>query len=91
MDKVCDTCVSQEGRHYCLLHSRQMRDMNVETCPDWEQRPVCRCDLDRWQPEKDTGHSWVCPIHKAMKRRHANATEQAHAGSASPGSDGSQS
>jgi len=25
----------------------------------------CRCDLDNWQPEKVTGHSWVCPIHKA--------------------------
>lgn len=24
----------------------------------------CRCDLDRWQPEYRTGHSWVCPIHK---------------------------
>uniref|UniRef100_A0A6M3X5F1 Uncharacterized protein n=1 Tax=viral metagenome TaxID=1070528 RepID=A0A6M3X5F1_9ZZZZ len=24
----------------------------------------CVCDLDRWEPEKGTGHSWVCPIHK---------------------------
>lgn len=24
----------------------------------------CCCDLDNWQPEKDTGHSWVCNIHK---------------------------
>jgi hypothetical protein len=24
----------------------------------------CNCDLDNWQPEKSTGHSWVCRIHK---------------------------
>lgn len=26
---------------------------------------ACNCDLDNWQPEKSTGHSWVCRIHKA--------------------------
>jgi len=25
----------------------------------------CNCDLDNWQPETTTGHSWVCRIHKA--------------------------
>jgi hypothetical protein len=24
----------------------------------------CNCDLDNWEPEKSTGHSWVCRIHK---------------------------
>ena len=24
----------------------------------------CNCDLDRWEPEKSTGHSRVCQIHK---------------------------
>ena len=24
----------------------------------------CNCDLDKWEPEKDTGHSIVCRIHK---------------------------
>lgn len=24
----------------------------------------CNCDLDNWQPERTTGHSWVCDIHK---------------------------
>lgn len=24
----------------------------------------CNCDLDNWQPEQNTGHSWVCQIHK---------------------------
>ena len=28
----------------------------------------CNCDLDRWQPESYTGHSWVCRIHKETMR-----------------------
>ena len=24
----------------------------------------CNCDLDTWEPESITGHSWVCRIHK---------------------------
>lgn len=23
----------------------------------------CNCDLDNWEPDKRTGHSWVCRIH----------------------------
>jgi hypothetical protein len=30
-----------------------------------EQGVRCNCDLDNWQPESSTGHSWVCRIHKA--------------------------
>ena len=22
----------------------------------------CNCDLDNWQPQTDTGHTWVCRI-----------------------------
>lgn len=32
-----------------------------------ESTMQCCCDLDKWEPEKDTGHSWVCRIHKAAK------------------------
>jgi len=32
----------------------------------------CNCDLDNWQPERDTGHSWVCRIHKESKKRFSN-------------------
>lgn len=35
----------------------------------------CNCDLDNWQPERSTGHSCVCRIHKrvmAMKYRPHN-------------------
>lgn len=27
----------------------------------------CNCDLDSWEPERSTGHSCVCRIHKATK------------------------
>lgn len=30
----------------------------------------CNCDLDNWQPEPSTGHSWVCRIHNAAMERH---------------------
>ena len=26
----------------------------------------CFCDLDNWEAERSTGHSCVCPIHKAV-------------------------
>jgi hypothetical protein len=33
----------------------------------FETKMQCNCDLDNWQPEPETGHSWVCRIHKAAK------------------------
>lgn len=30
---------------------------------------ACNCDLDNWEPERSTGHSWVCRIHKAVKAK----------------------
>jgi len=30
----------------------------------------CNCDLDKWEPERSTGHSCVCRIHKAATRIH---------------------
>lgn len=30
----------------------------------------CNCDLDNWEPERDTGHSWVCRIDKEARRLH---------------------
>ena len=26
----------------------------------------CNCDLDNWEPELSTGHSWVCRIHRKL-------------------------
>lgn len=28
---------------------------------------ACNCDLDNWEPERTTGHSHVCRIHKRTK------------------------
>lgn len=36
--KSCDNCVAQEGRHYCLLHSKQIKNMDASRCDKWEAR-----------------------------------------------------
>lgn len=33
--KSCDTCDYQEGHHYCLLHTRQVKNMDIVRCRDW--------------------------------------------------------
>lgn len=30
----------------------------------------CNCDLDNWEPERTTGHSHVCRIHKAAREKY---------------------
>ena len=41
--------------------------MNIdELVKDLESQMGCNCDLDNWEPEKSTGHSWVCRIHKVV-------------------------
>ena len=35
---VCDNCDCQEGRHYCLLHGKVIKNMDISTCPDWEEK-----------------------------------------------------
>jgi len=34
-----------------------------------EKAMGCNCDLDNWEPERDTGHAWVCRIHKTAKSK----------------------
>ena len=37
--KSCDTCESQEeGGHYCLLHTKTLKNMNIIYCDDWEEK-----------------------------------------------------
>jgi len=31
----CDTCASQEGRHYCLLRTEQIKNMDLFICSEW--------------------------------------------------------
>ena len=32
---VCDDCNYQEDRHYCLLHSVQVKNMDIMRCDDF--------------------------------------------------------
>ncbi len=43
-----------------------MREIK-EIVREKEEIMQCNCDLDRWEPERETGHSWVCRIHKEAK------------------------
>ncbi len=35
----------------------------------------CNCDLNNWQPEELTGHSWVCRIHQIAVERWRKQSE----------------
>jgi hypothetical protein len=41
-----------------------------EIVKELEPTMQCYCDLDNWQPEPSTGHSWVCDIHKKAVARY---------------------
>jgi len=41
------------------------RDMRVIAMTLKAAGMHCNCDLNNWQPERSTGHSWVCRIHNA--------------------------
>ena len=36
-----------------------------EIAKEFRKTMQCNCDLDNWEPERNTGHSCVCRIHKA--------------------------
>lgn len=52
--KVCQKCDR--------LRSDPPMDNKVK---ELEKTMRCNCDLDNWEPEKNTGHSHVCRIHRA--------------------------
>ena len=37
-EMTCDDCSSQEGRHYCLLRSHQVSNMDLKRCDDFTER-----------------------------------------------------
>jgi len=39
-----------------------------EIAEELQESMHCNCDLDKWQPEPDTGHSWVCRIDEEARR-----------------------
>ncbi len=46
-DESCDSCDAQEeGGHYCLLHSKQIKNMDLYCCADWAGAPFNR-DVER--------------------------------------------
>ncbi len=52
------------------LKDRQLRRKGLAV--EFSKTMQCNCDLDRWEPEKHTGHSHVCDIHKAVMEREHN-------------------
>lgn len=38
-NKSCDNCQAQEeGGHYCLLHTKILKNMNIIYCEDYRER-----------------------------------------------------
>jgi hypothetical protein len=35
----------------------------------------CNCDLDKWEPERSTQHSFVCRIHVAATEEYLRGTK----------------
>lgn len=46
-----------------------------EIAKDLEKEMQCKCDFDRWKPEKTIGHSWVCDIHQVALSRYRDAAK----------------
>lgn len=52
---------------------KQAKEKLADAIKRLESEMQCNCNLDCWIPEKDTGHSWVCRIHKkAVEMLHRN-------------------
>lgn len=41
-----------------------------------EEGMPCNCDLDNWEPERSTGHSHACRIHKATIKKYVALLKQ---------------
>ena len=37
LEMTCDWCESQEGSHYCLLHSIFIKNMDLNRCNDFKK------------------------------------------------------
>ena len=45
---------------------RQKRQALHDQAKELHKTMRCNCDLDNWEPEQSTGHSWVCRIHRKI-------------------------
>ncbi len=60
-----DNVLAQEDAE---VRRAEWRARVLAKASELEKTMRCFCDLDRWEPEIETGHSWVCPIHKEAVR-----------------------
>lgn len=49
-----------------LAREQKLTNWRHERGRELRKTMQCNCDLDRWEPERTTGHSHVCRIHKAV-------------------------
>lgn len=47
-----------------------------EYAKELEAKMQCNCDLDNWEPERSTGHSCVCRIHKQAHSQALNGANE---------------
>jgi hypothetical protein len=40
-----------------------------EIVKELKKKVRCNCDLDAWEPERDTGHTLECRIHMIAKEK----------------------
>ncbi len=58
-----------------VLKKRCQSESAYEIAQRLAKTMQCNCDLDNWEPERSTGHSHVCRIHKAaLLEERRNAT-----------------
>lgn len=81
MAKICNKCekvhsgVCQPGTVFGESRLRQKgNDMKTlkEIVKELEQRLHCNCDLDNFQPQVDTGHSFICRIDTSAREIYRN-------------------
>jgi hypothetical protein len=52
----------------------------AEIVKETEGKFQCNCDLDNWEPEKNTGHSHVCRIHNISMEKYLRPAKGANNG-----------
>lgn len=50
-ERTCDKCAAQEGRHYCMFHGRQVKNMDAVRCDDWQEQQPGVADYTAITPE----------------------------------------
>ena len=48
----------------------------LEIAAELRKTMQCNCDLDKWQPDLRTGHTFVCRIHQTAIARFTNEARE---------------